>query len=63
MSLEFFLTAQKINTARSARLTYEELLDHLQRLYADTSQLSSCLSIRSRLEPKMDNPMIHLNTE
>lgn len=40
---EFFLTAQKIITARSARLSDEELLDHLQRLYADTGQLSGVL--------------------
>ena len=41
--LEFFLTAQEIITARSARLSDEELLDHLKRLYADAGQLSGVL--------------------
>jgi len=41
--LEFFLTAQEIITARSARLSDEELLDHLKRLYADEGQLSGVL--------------------
>ena len=41
--LEFFLTAQEIITARSARLSDEELLDHLKRLYADAGQLSGIL--------------------
>jgi hypothetical protein len=41
--LEFFLTAQEIVTARSARLSDEELLDHLKRLYADAGQLSGVL--------------------
>lgn len=41
--LEFFLTAQEIITARSARLLDEELLDHLKRLYADAGQLSGVL--------------------
>ena len=43
MPLEFFLTAQEIITARSARLSDEELLDHLKRLYADAGQLSGVL--------------------
>ena len=41
--LEFFLTAQEIITARSARLSDEELLDHLKRLYAEAGQLSGVL--------------------
>ena len=41
--LEAFLTAQEIITARSARLSDEELLDHLKRLYADAGQLSGVL--------------------
>jgi len=41
--LEFFLTAQEIITARSARLSDEELLEHLQRLYADAGELSGVL--------------------
>ncbi|MDN2578985.1 recombinase family protein [Aquibium sp. ELW1220] len=41
--LEFFLTAQEIITARSARVSDEELLEHLQRLYADAGQLSGFL--------------------
>lgn len=41
--LETFLTAQEIITARSARLSDEELLDHLKRLYADAGQLSGVL--------------------
>ncbi|WP_281287044.1 recombinase family protein [Aquicoccus porphyridii] len=41
--LEFFMTAQEIITARSARLSDEELLDHLKRLYADAGQLSEVL--------------------
>jgi len=41
--LEFFLTAQEIITARSARLSDEELLDHLKRLYANAGQLSGVL--------------------
>ena len=41
--LEFFLTAQEVITARSARLSDEELLEHLKRLYADAGQLSGVL--------------------
>lgn len=41
--LEFFLTAREIITAPSARLSDEELLDHLKRLYADAGQLSGVL--------------------
>jgi len=41
--LEVFLTAQEIITARSARLSDEELLDHLKQLYADAGQLSGVL--------------------
>jgi DNA invertase Pin-like site-specific DNA recombinase len=41
--LEFFLTAQEIITARSARLSDEDLLAHLQRLYADSGELSGVL--------------------
>ena len=37
--LEFFLTAQEIIIARSARLSGEELLNHLKRLYAEAGQL------------------------
>lgn len=41
--LEAFMTAQEIITARSARLSDEELLDHLKRLYADAGTLSGVL--------------------
>ena len=41
--LEFFLTAQEIITARSARVSDEELLEHLKRLYAEAGQLSGVL--------------------
>lgn len=41
--LELFLTAQEIITARSARYSDEDLLDHLKRLYADAGQLSGVL--------------------
>jgi DNA invertase Pin-like site-specific DNA recombinase len=41
--LEIFMTAQEIITARSARLSDEELLDHLKRLYADAGELSGVL--------------------
>ena len=41
--LEFFLTAQEIITARSVRVSDEELLEHLKRLYADAGQLSGVL--------------------
>lgn len=41
--LEVFLTAQEIITARSARLSDEELLEHLIRLYAEAGELSGVL--------------------
>ena len=41
--LDFFLTAQEIITARSARVSDEELLEHLKRLYAEAGQLSGVL--------------------
>ncbi len=41
--LEFFMTAQEIITSRSAKLSDEELLDHLKRLYAEAGQLSGFL--------------------
>jgi DNA invertase Pin-like site-specific DNA recombinase len=41
--VEVFMTAQEIITARSARLSDEELLEHLQRLYAEAGQLSGFL--------------------
>jgi DNA invertase Pin-like site-specific DNA recombinase len=41
--LEYFLTAQEIITARSAKLSDEELLEHLKRLYAEAGQLSGVL--------------------
>lgn len=41
--LEFFMTAQEIITARSARLSDEDLLEHLRRLYAEAGQLSGVL--------------------
>lgn len=41
--LEVFMTAQEIITARSARPSDEELLDHLKRLYAEAGQLSGML--------------------
>ena len=37
------MTAQEIITARSARLSDEDLLDHLKRLYAEAGQLSGVL--------------------
>ena len=43
MPLEFFLTAQEIITARSARVSDEELLEHLKRLYSEAGQLSGVL--------------------
>jgi DNA invertase Pin-like site-specific DNA recombinase len=43
VTLEFFLTAQEIITARSARVSDEELLEHLKRLYAEAGQLSGVL--------------------
>ncbi len=39
----FFLTAQENITARSPRLSDEDLLDHLKRLYADAGQLSGVI--------------------
>jgi hypothetical protein len=41
--LNSFLTAQEIITSRSAKLSDEELLDHLKRLYAEAGQLSGFL--------------------
>ena len=41
--LEIFLTAQDIITARSTRLSDEDLLAQLQRLYAEAGQLSGVL--------------------
>ncbi|NOX72622.1 MAG: recombinase family protein, partial [Alphaproteobacteria bacterium] len=41
--LEVFMTAQEIITVRSARLSDEELLEHLKRLYADAGELSGVL--------------------
>jgi DNA invertase Pin-like site-specific DNA recombinase len=41
--LEIFLTAQEIITARSARVSDEDLLEHLKQLYADAGQLSGVL--------------------
>lgn len=41
--LEVFMTAQEIVTARSVRLSDEELLEHLKRLYADAGELSGVL--------------------
>lgn len=49
--LEIFLAAQEIVTARSTRLTDEELLDHLKRLYADAGQLSRVLINQNRDMP------------
>ena len=43
VALEAFLTAQEIITARSARLSHEELLDHLKRLYANAGRLTGAL--------------------
>lgn len=43
VSLEFYLTAQEIITARSARVPDEELLEHLKRLFAEAGQLSGVL--------------------
>lgn len=41
--LEFFLAAQEIITARSTRISDEDLLEHLQRLYADAGKISGFL--------------------
>jgi len=41
--LDVFMSAQEIITARSARLSDEELLAHLKRLYADSGELSGVL--------------------
>jgi DNA invertase Pin-like site-specific DNA recombinase len=41
--LEVFLTAQEIIAARSDRLSDEQLLEHLKRLYAEAGQLSGFL--------------------
>lgn len=41
--LEVFMTAQEIITTRSAKLSDEELLEHLQRLYADAGELSGVM--------------------
>lgn len=41
--LDVFMTAQEIITARSTRLSDEELLEHLRRLYADAGALSGVL--------------------
>lgn len=49
--LEMFLAAQEIVAARSARLSDEQLLDHLKRLYADTGQLSGGLIDRTANMP------------
>ena len=41
--VDVFMTAQEIITSRSAKLSDEELLDHLRRLYAEHGQLSGVL--------------------
>jgi len=41
--IEVFMTAQEIITARSQRLSDEELLEHLRRLYAEAGELSGFL--------------------
>ena len=41
--IEVFMTAQEIITARSQRLSDEELLEHLRRLYAEAGELSGLL--------------------
>jgi hypothetical protein len=43
LPLELFLKAQEIIIPRSARLTDDELLDHLKRFYVDAGQLSGML--------------------
>jgi DNA invertase Pin-like site-specific DNA recombinase len=58
VALEIFMTAQEIITARSARLSDEELLDHLKRLYADAGQLSGVLIDQS---PDMPSSSVFRN--
>jgi len=41
--IDVFMAAQEVITARSARLSDEELLEHLKRLYADAGELSGVL--------------------
>ena len=43
MPIEVFMTAQEIITVRSQRLSDEELLEHLRRLYAEAGELSGFL--------------------
>lgn len=49
--VEVFMTAQEIITARSAKLSDEELLDHLRRLYTEHGQLSGVLIDQSDALP------------
>ena len=49
--VDVFMTAQEIITSRSAKLSDEELLDHLRRLYAEHGQLSAVLIDQSDALP------------
>jgi hypothetical protein len=49
--IEIFMTAQEIITARSAKISDEELLDHLRRLYAEHGQISGVLIDQSDALP------------
>ena len=43
VAVDLFMTVQEIVTARSAKLSDEELLEHLKRLHAEQGQLSGVL--------------------
>ena len=49
--IEIFMTAQEIITARSAKMSDEELLEHLRRLYAEHGQISGVLIDQSDALP------------
>jgi hypothetical protein len=49
--IEIFMTAQEIITARSAKLSDEELLEHLRCLYAEHGQISGVLIDQSDALP------------
>jgi hypothetical protein len=49
--IKTFMTAQEIITARSAKITNEELPEHLKRFYAENGQISGVLIDRSDALP------------
>ena len=49
--IEIFMTAQEIITTRSAKISDEELLEHLRRLYAEHGQISGVLIDQSDALP------------